>query len=116
MTTAEWRELINRELALTIDLETREVLRAGLDAGPGTTAWVDALDVIGLRATVQAIKSAPSREDGDRIWARVDRKLGLDRELDRRRRRGKFVALVARLMLAALVVATGFLLAYWGIR
>lgn len=109
VTESEGRAAIERELGLTMDVQTRDMLIEALRLGPGSAAWTIAMFHVEMRETMRAIKTSPRRERNE-VWSCIDR------ELDRRRRRGAFVALTSRVMLAALIIAAGFLLGYWGIR
>lgn len=106
MTPAEYRAAFERELGLTLDLETRDTLLEALRQGPGSRAWSEAMAIVGLREMARAQMTSPSRVRADRLWQRIDA------DLANRRRRGRFVAITARLLLAAIVVATGALLSW----
>lgn len=108
MTTAEYQAAFERELALTLDLEVREILIEAIVEGPGSKAWCEALAILGLRDLTRDVLASPDRDTEERVWRRIER------ELDRRERRGRFVALAARVLLAALILATGIALGYFG--
>lgn len=106
MTTAEYQAAFERELALTLDLEVREVLIEAIVEGPGSKAWCEALAILGLRLIGRDILASPYSDTEERVWSRIVAKL------DRQQRRGRFVAITARVLLAALIVATSAVLAW----
>lgn len=104
MTPAEYRAAFERELGLTLDLEARDTLLEALRLGPGSLAWRDALAIVDLRETARRQMTSPTRR----------REVDVHRDISRDLRRGRFVGVVARALIAALILATFFVLGAYG--
>lgn len=101
----DYRGMIERELGLCLDLETRDLLLEALRLGPGSRAWSEALGIVAVREMARATLTSPRRVRAERI--------------ERRARRGEAVrilgdiAIIATIAGALVIAILGLALAVW---